>query len=145
MTEPSPKLTSAKRRTGRRRGRSRRHGITLVEVLATIVLMGIVLPVAIQAITQCTTSAALARQRSEAASLAEAKLNEMLADPLRDFSASSGDFGPASPEYHWTLMGGQWSDPTMQLLQVRVFWTSRGRERDVIVSTLVYQSQSTSL
>ena len=145
MTESASKLTSPKRRTDRRRGRSRRHGITLVEVLATIVLMGIVLPVAIQAITQCTTAAALARQRSEAASLAEAKLNEMLADPLRDFSATSGDFGPAWPAYHWTLMGGQWSDPTLQMLQVRVSWTSRGRERDVIVSTLVYQSQSMSL
>ena len=132
-------------RTPRRPPRRRRHGLTLIEVLATIVLMGIVLPVAMHGISLCMASASLARQRSEAAGLAEAKLNELIATGEWQFGSMSGDFGAAWPEYHWSGQTGAWSDATMQQLSIRVFWASRGGERDVTLTTLIYQSQSAAL
>jgi general secretion pathway protein I len=129
----------------RRRRASRRRGLTLIEVLATIVLMGIVLPAAMQGISQCVRAASTARQKSEAAGLAEAKLNELIATGDWQFGAASGDFGDLGPEYHWKAGTSAFSDPTLQQLSVQVFWNSRGEQRDVTLTTLVYQGQSGAL
>ena len=127
----------------RRAGVAGRRGLTLIEVLATIVLMGIVLPAAMHGISLCLGAASVARQRTEAAGLAEAKLNELLATGDWQFGMMSGDFGEAWPEYRWTGGTSDFSDPTLRQLSVRVFWASRGQQRDVKLTTLVYQSQST--
>lgn len=126
----------------RRRAASRRRGLTLVEVLATVVLMAIVLPVAMNGISLCLTAASVARHRTEAAGLAEAKLNEMIATGEWQFGMTSGDFGPAWPDYRWAGGVADWDDPTLSELTVRVFWTARGQQREVALTTLVYQSQS---
>jgi len=128
-----------------RRPSSRRRGLTLIEVLATIVLMGIVLPAAMQGISQCVRATSVARQKSEAAGLAEAKLNELVATGDWQFGVTSGDFGEAWPEYRWKVVMSDFSDPTLQQLSVQVFWTSRGEQRDVTLTTLVYQGQSAAL
>jgi prepilin-type N-terminal cleavage/methylation domain-containing protein len=122
--------------------RRRRHGLTLIEVLATIVLMGIVLPAAMEGISQCVRAASISRQKSEAAGLAEAKLNELIATGDWEFGATTGDFGEAWPEYRWKAGTSEFTDPTLQQLSVQVFWTSRAEQRDVTLTTLVYQSQS---
>jgi len=122
---------------------ARRRGLTLVEVLATIVMMAIVLPAAMQGITICTATAAVARQRSEAAALAEAKISELIATGDWQFGALSGEFGEAWPEYRWDGSAAAWaSDPTMTELSVRVYWTSRREERDVVLTTLIQDTSS---
>ena len=130
---PSPRPALPRRRAARRRG------LTLIEVLATIVLVGIVLPVAMNGISLCLASASVARQRSEAAALAEAKLNELVATGDWQYGMTSGVFGDAWPEYHWSAGTSTWSDPLVQQLSIRVFWVGRGQERDVVLTTLVYQ------
>jgi len=124
---------------------ARRRGLTLVEVLATIVMMAIVLPPAMQGISMCVAAAGDARHRTEAAALAEAKLDEMLATGDWQFGSTSGDFGEAWPEYHWEMTSGLWqSDSTMAEVGVRVTWTSREQEREVVLTTLVYQGETTT-
>jgi prepilin-type N-terminal cleavage/methylation domain-containing protein len=131
-----------------RRARSvRARGLTLVEVLATIVMMAIVLPAAMQGISLCTSTAQTAKQRSEAAALAEAKLSELIATGDWEFGALSGEFGEAWPEYKWSAAAGTWTgDPntTMSELSVRVYWVSRQQEREVILTTLRVPSEATS-
>ena len=61
----------------RRRPATRRGGFTLIEVLATMLLLGIVLPVAMRGVSVALSAAGTARHLSEAAVLAEAKLNEL--------------------------------------------------------------------
>ena len=117
----------------------RRRGVTLVEVLATIVMMGIVLPAAMRGVSVCTAAARDARQRSEAAALAEAKMAELLATGDWQFGALSGEFGEAWPEYRWGAGASSWaSDATMSEFYVRVTWTSRQQDREVVLTTLVY-------
>jgi hypothetical protein len=115
-----------------------------VEVLATIVLMGIVLPAAMEGISQCIRATSIARQKSEAAALADAKLNELIATGDWQFGATSGDFGEDWPGYQWKAGTSEFSDPTLQQLSVQVVWASRGEQRDVTLTTLVYLSQSSS-
>ena len=60
--------------------RSGRAGFTLVEVLATLVLLGIVVPVAMRGVSVALAAAQTAKRTAEATSLAQSKLNEMIAD-----------------------------------------------------------------
>ena len=113
----------------------RRQAFTLVEVLATLVLMGIVIPVAMHGVSIAMSAASNARKTAEAATLAEAKLNELVATREWEFGAASGDFGAQWPDYKWTLATAT-REYEMTELVLSVVWQDRGKERTVSVSTL---------
>jgi prepilin-type N-terminal cleavage/methylation domain-containing protein len=132
-------------RTIRPRRPVRRRGLTLVEVLATIVMTGIVLPAAMQGISMCTAATVAARHRSEAAALGEAKLTELIATGDWQYGATGGDFGEDWPDYHWTCASGNWpSDSSMTQLELHITWVSRQQDYEVVLTTLMYNSQSST-
>ena len=115
----------------------RRRGVSLIEVLATLVMVGIVLPAAMMGVTLSLRAAHLARHQQEASLLAESRLNEILA--LRDPAAyaGSGDFAPDWPEYRWEVETFV-ADFEMTEVAVTVTWMERGRERAVTLSSYLY-------
>jgi prepilin-type N-terminal cleavage/methylation domain-containing protein len=126
-----------------KRSRKNSRGFTLVEVLATLVLMGIVLPVAMRGISIALAAADTARHTSEATSLAEEKLNELVTSGTWS-SGGSGDFGTAWPGYSWTA---QTADQPYNLTQLTltVAWNQRGGPRSLSLTTFVSNlSSSTS-
>lgn len=77
----------------RTQSRPRRpRGFTLIEVLATIFLLAIVVPVAMQAISVSTSAASVAEHQTTAAALAESKLAELIATGDWQQGALSGNF-----------------------------------------------------
>jgi general secretion pathway protein I len=128
---------NASRHPNRRRG-----GFTLVEVLAALVLMGIVLPVAMRGAVLAMHAGSLARHQAEAATLGEAKLTEMVSTGEWDSAGGEGDFGSDFPQYHWTLQRAQ-HDFDVTELMLSVIWTERGAERSVNVSTLAFVPTTT--
>ena len=129
--------------TLRARRSVRRRGLTMIEVLATIVMAGIVLPAAMQGISMCTAASVAARHRSEAAALAEAKLTELITTGDWQYGATGGDFGEDWPDYHWTCASGNWpSDSSMTQLEIHVTWTSRQDDHEIVLTTLIYPSQA---
>jgi prepilin-type N-terminal cleavage/methylation domain-containing protein len=118
------------------------RGFTLIEVLATLVLLGIVMPVAMRGVSLALAAASTARHTAEAASLAEAKLNELVADGSWQTSGQTGDF-PDNPEYHWTCENTSRDYGTSEVA-LHVTWTQRGVERSMSLSTLVNTSTSTT-
>lgn len=122
------------RRPGRRVAR---RGVSLVEVLATLVLVGIVLPAAMAGVTLSLRAASLARHQQEAGQLAEMRLNEILA--LADSAAltGTGDFSPDFPDYQWQAQVFT-ADYGLSEVMITVTWLERGQERSVSLSTLVY-------
>ncbi|HEV8377776.1 MAG TPA: type II secretion system protein, partial [Tepidisphaeraceae bacterium] len=56
-----------------------RRGFTLLEVLATLILIGIILPAVMGGISLATAAAGEAKHKVEAVSLAQTKLSELLA------------------------------------------------------------------
>ena len=121
-----------------------RHGLaafTLAEVLAAITIIAIVLPVAMQGISIATGLASVTRQRAEAVALAESKLNELVITNQSQTAAISGDFAPQHPDYRWEALASDWEEANMRQLQITVAWTSRGSQRQVVLSTLVYVNQ----
>ena len=113
-----------------------------MEVLATMTLAGIVLPVAMHGISVATAAAGQARRQTEAAALAEAKVSEMVSSGSWQGSEMSGDFKPDHPEYVWKAAVSNWQGgANLMQLDVSVEWTARGATRNVMVTTLVDGAQ----
>jgi prepilin-type N-terminal cleavage/methylation domain-containing protein len=99
----------------RRCSASRRGGFTLVEVLASLTVVLIALPVAMEAITLSNSVATRARRQLEAANLAASKLAELVATNQWQNGNSSGDFSNYStsfPDYTWTSTVTQYQQAT---------------------------------
>ena len=118
--------------------RTARRGFTLVEVLASLALVAVILPVAMKGVSLGIGAADLARDRIEAAGLAVATLNALLADGSWQGGDQSGDLGAERPGWEWALTVEDWSGTTVRQVEVTVTWTSRGRERSVALVTLAY-------
>jgi len=114
-----------------------RRGFTLLEVLATMVLIGIILPAVMGGISLATAASSEAKHKVEAISLAEMKLAELVATSQYQQAASSGDFGADFPGYNWTSSIEQ-RDQGLNQISVRVTWFARGRERFVDLASMVY-------
>ena len=121
----------------------RRRGFTLVEVLATMVLLAIILPVAMKGISLAMAAGATARRTAEAAALAEAKLNELVADGTWASGQVSGNFAPDQPDYQWHCMTAT-RDYGLTEVGIRVTWLDRGQPRQLTVATLASQSAAQS-
>jgi len=119
-------------------GLHRHGGFTFAELLATMVLIAIIMPVAMQTIALCTRLAGLSRKETEAASLARAKLTELIASQDWQSGSKQGDFGSDWPGYQWTTDIGTWTDSLVSEISLTVRWQSQGLEREVTLGTLAY-------
>ena len=122
------------------------HAFTLPEVLATLVLIGLVLPAVMKGVSLALAASDDARRRVEAVGLAENKLAELAADISLNQGGGgggSGDFGEEAPGYRWEATTAT-VDTSLTEMQVRVTWTARGAERGVTLSTYAYAASSTA-
>ncbi len=117
-----------------------RRAFTLVEVLATIVLIAIVIPVAMQGVTLATRMASHSKRQIQASCLAKSKLSELVVSQAWQNTARSGNFGKDWPDYEWTLESSSWMLSSVTELAVRVSWEGPAslERRSVMLSTLVY-------
>jgi type II secretory pathway pseudopilin PulG len=113
-------------------------GFTFAELLATVVLIGIIMPVAMQTISLCTRLAGLSRRETEAASLARTMLTELVTSGDWQSSGRAGDFGSDWPGYRWTAEVSNWTDSVVSQVDLTVHWESQGRARSVTLTTLAY-------
>jgi len=121
---------------------SRSGGFTFVELLATIVLISIVMPVVMRTIGLCTQVAGQSRRQVEAVCLAKTKLTELTAAQEWENGSNRGDFGNDWPGYEWTMTLATWAeDASVRQLDLTVSWRSAGRQRKVTLSTLVYPQE----
>ena len=122
-----------------RRPVAHRLAFTLPEVLAALVLVGVVLPAVAKGISLAMAVSDEARKKVEATALAETKLAEVTAEANSgtQVGMGSGDFGETHPAFRWesatTVI-----DVDLTEVSVQVIWTARGVERSVGLSSLVY-------
>jgi prepilin-type N-terminal cleavage/methylation domain-containing protein len=116
----------------------RSGGFTFIELLATIVLIGIIMPVAMRSIGLCTRLGGHSRRQIEAASLACTKLTELTSTQDWKTGEKRGDFGSDWPGYQWTAAVSNWTDSVVSQLDLTVTWQSQGRQCSLTLSTLVY-------
>ena len=113
------------------------RGFTLVEVLATLVLVAVILPVAMRGVSLCLAVVGDARHKVEAATLAEAKLAELVATDGWQDADLSGDFGDDWPDYAWSADVTERDETAVRQLDLRVAWHARGADRSINLTTLV--------
>jgi hypothetical protein len=124
-----------KRRSASPRGRGV-NAFTLAEVLAALLFMAVVIPVALQAMRVAGRAGALAERKREAARVAERILNESIVTTNWNSSALSGTIMEADREYRWQLRNESWSESDMRLLSVEVDFPVQGEDYSVKMSTL---------
>jgi prepilin-type N-terminal cleavage/methylation domain-containing protein len=120
-----------------RTAHSRPSGFTFIEMLATVVLLAIIMPVAMHSIGLCTRLAGQSRREVEAASLAKAKLTELAVTGDWQNGNQRGDFGTDWPGYDWTATVTNWTDSSVRQLDLTVSWQSAGRRHELTLSTLM--------
>jgi general secretion pathway protein I len=128
--------------------RNRPAGFTLIEVLVTLLLIGIVLPAMMHGITLAMAAGDGALHRNDAAQLAKSQLAQLVAGTQWSNTTNlSGDFSPNWPGYQWKATVQPWDQDTsgmgIQQIDLTVSWQERGRAETLTVSTLAYQRGQT--
>jgi type II secretory pathway pseudopilin PulG len=115
-------------------------GFTLAEVLAALLFMGIVIPVAVEGLRVASLAGEVAERKSQAARVAERLINESLVASNWAKSVQKGTLQDGLREYRWTLRNETWSQDgnlyAPRLLSVEVTYAVRNRDYVVSVSTL---------
>ena len=159
--------------SGRGPGRRRYGdaGFTLAEVLAALLFMAIVIPVAVQGLQIANRAGEVAQRKSQAARIAERVLVENIATTNWNQSSQGGTIYEGMREFVWTLRNEPWSQnltnqvpaettrmgqmtagqpavtataasqTTLNLLSVQVSYTVQNRPYTMRVCTLINSLQ----
>jgi len=121
------------------------RAFTLAEVLAALLFMAIVVPVAVEGLHIASLAGAVAERKGEAARVAQRLLEESLVTTNWNQALQRGDVTEGQRQFRWTLRNDPWNqDPNqnvMQQVSVEVFFTAQNREYSVRMSTLVNSTQ----
>lgn len=121
--------------------RRAQDAFTLAEVLAALVFMAIVVPVALGGLNVASRAGEVAVRKAEAALVAERLLTESTVTTNWNQSLQTGNVRQGIREFRYTLKSEPWAeDPSqsdMRLLSVEVVYMTQGGENSVKLSTLV--------
>lgn len=126
--QPSPTNRAARRR---------QRGFTLVEVLASMLLMAIVIPVAMEGMSVASRVGVLGQRKAAAMRVAERVLNELIVEQQTQQNSSTGTTVDGDTTYPWSMRVENWPEDAMQQLTVTVIFTVQGNNYDVSVTTLL--------
>jgi general secretion pathway protein I len=122
----------------------RASAFTLAEVLAALMFMAIVIPVAVDALHVASLSGEFAARKAEAARVADRVLNENIINTNWSSGGMTGTAIEGGHEYQYTVNNQSWpQDSTMQLLTAEVTFSAGGRQCSFRMNTLA-NSQSTT-
>ena len=118
---------------------------TLAEVLAALVFMAIVIPVALEAMHIASRAGTVAARKGEAARVAQRLLTETLVTTNSNQSVQSGTLTEGQRQFAWTMHSDPWNqDPNQNVirqLSVEVKFTAQNQDYSVRMSTLVDSTQ----
>ena len=122
-------------------GRKRQAGFTLAEVLAALVFMAIVIPVAVEALRIANRAGEMSYRKAAAARVAERVLNESLIVNNAAGLSQNGVANEGHQQYRWTIRSQPWQQDSMLLVTAEVLFVVQGQNYDVHMSTLVSNTQ----
>ena len=124
-------------------GRPPRHhsAFTLAEVLAALVFMAIVIPVAVQALRIASLAGQVGERKTAAARLATRVINEILVTGQWKESSPGGTLLDGPYEYRWHATSETWTENALRLISVQVQFNIQGQPYDITLATLADTSQ----
>jgi type II secretory pathway pseudopilin PulG len=108
----------------------------LVEVLASLLLMAIIVPVAMQGMSIASRAGIVSQRKAAAMRVAERVMDEMIATNQLTQNSTNGSQTDGDTTYAWTMAAEPWTADTMTLLTVHVTFTVQGHDYEVAASTL---------
>lgn len=117
--------------------------MTLVEVLAALLLMAIVIPVAMEGMSIASRAGVLGQRKAAAMRVAERVLNELIIEGETAQTSASGMTTDGDTAYPWTMRSEPWPEDAMLQLTVVVTFTVQGSDFTVNVSTLIPSAGAT--
>jgi type II secretory pathway pseudopilin PulG len=128
--------------------RNSNKAFTLAEVLASLVFLAILIPVALEGLNVASRAGEAAARKSEAALAAESILNATVVTTNWNQTVQSGVVKQGLREFRYTLRNEPWNqDPaanTMRQLTAEVSYSVQGIPHSVRLSTLVDSSPPTT-
>jgi hypothetical protein len=126
---------------------SNRAAFTLAEVLAAMLFLAIVIPVAVEALHVSSLAGEVAARKGAAARIADRVLNESLVTTNWTGSAQNGTVSEGAIDYRWTLSVQGWpqaqnsasslnSRISMEMLTAQVTFQAQGKDYSVKLNTL---------
>jgi type II secretory pathway pseudopilin PulG len=114
-----------------------RAAFTLMEVLAALIFMAIVIPVALQALRVASLAGEVGERKKVAARIGQSVLDEMRASSQTQSVVTTGQVKQGSRNYSWTINTETWPEDAMRLATVDVAFVVQGKNYDVRLSTLL--------
>jgi len=116
-------------------------GFTLAEVLAALLFMAIVVPVALQGMHVASLAGTVGVRKGEAVRVAQRILDDAIVMTNWSATMQSDTTREGLRQFRWTLRNDPWNTDLNQnvirQLTVEVFFTAQEREYSVRLSTLV--------
>jgi len=122
----------------------RRSGFTLAEVLAALLLMAIVIPVALQGLHVASTAGEVGQRKMVAARIGNKVLSELKVMAQLQNTGQTGVVQEHGISYRWTVKNEPWTEDAlsqMTVASVTVSFPVQGKNFDVRLSTLVAPPQ----
>lgn len=129
---------------GWRCGAEARRGFTLVEVLAALLLMAIIIPVAMDGMSVASRAGILGQRKAAAMRVAELVLNELIVEGNTQQVSSSGNTAAGDTHYPWTMRSETWAEDAMMQMTVTVTFLVQGNPYEVSATTLLAPPSTTT-
>ena len=116
-----------------------RRGFTLAEVLAALLFMAIVIPIAMHGVSVSSRAGMLGQRKASAMRIAERVLEEQIVTNQVNSAQPYGNIVDGDTTYPWTLRSEPWQEDTnssLMVVTVRVEFDVQGNTYDVALSTL---------
>lgn len=116
------------------------RGFTFAELLAAMLFMAIVIPVAVKGITLANRAGVIADRTRTAAQLADNLLTGLIETDEWESADNRGDFSPLWPDYQWELIDEDWYEDTVHQITIVVLFTVQEQIHYVQLSALAEES-----
>lgn len=116
--------------------RPRTRAFTLAEVLAALLFMAILIPVAMHGVSVASRAGTLGQRKAAAMRIAERVLDEQIVSGQIAAATPYGSVVDGDTTYPWTMTSEPWTEDSMTVLTVRVSFDVQGSTFEVAASTL---------
>lgn len=120
----------------------RARGFTLVEVLAALLMMAIIIPVAMEGMSVASRIGVLGQRKAAAMRTAERVLHELIIEGQTQQASASGTTLDGETSYPWSMRSQSWSEDAMSEMIVTVTFTVQAHDYNVSASTLIAPASS---
>ncbi len=121
----------------------RDRAFTFAEILAAMLFLALVIPVALQAISISSRAGTVAGRKATAVQLGDALLNELAITDEWRRGSQSGRFEAPYDSYSWQIQSQNWDQQGLIQLSLQVEFLVRDQRFDVVLATLVPEEEPT--